>query len=196
MTIANVLRLNGIDVPRSISPTGRVIFQTGNEESPVYAPLKPHTFHGGLETPDGEPTRDWWTEPGALDSEMFAMETWFPGFSLIPQESSEPPAWFGSIQTGRGTFDVVVQHRRDHGLPLVIPIRPKRFERSDSFRRRIPSPHLYLSGNLCVASAEDWSAREDTAATVVGWAAHWYAMYAEWLFTGHWPTEGYQPNVA
>lgn len=192
MTIANILRLNGIDVERTVSPEGRIIF-AGERSIGTGAPLKPHTFHDG-ESPEAGVAHSgrWWEEDRALERELSAMSEHFPGFILAGGDPSLPPAWKGTIDTGHGKFELIVQHRVDHGLPLVIPVAPRSFSRSDSFRRRRSAPHLYLNGNLCVAAEEDWNASEDTAATVTAWTAHWYANYVEWLYTGTWPAEGYR----
>ncbi len=197
MTIANILRLNGIDVERTVSPTGRIVFQ-GERGAVAGAPLKPHTFHDGEAPEDGDDgarAGRWWQQDGALEREAAAMSRHFPGFVSAGGDQSLPPAWRGTIDTGRGKFDVIVQHRVDHGLPVVIPIAPRSFTRSDAFRRRRLAPHLYTNGNLCVAAEDDWNPAEDTAATVTAWAAHWYAMYVEWLFTGEWPADGYRDTA-
>jgi hypothetical protein len=101
----------------------------------------------------------------------------------------------GDIDTGRGKFKVVVVLRRDQGLPFVRLFGGPRLG-VNAGRRWMPSPHLYLNGNLCVADSADWNQDEHTAATVVAWTAHWLAAYTEWRITRRWPVQGVQSRVA
>lgn len=196
MTIADVLRANGTNVPRTVSPKGLVQFETDSTQAPGM-PLKSHTFHGGDDAIDGEVDEArWWETEGALDRERETMAMWFPTFIEAAGDHDSPPAWGGVIDTGKRKFSVLFMHRWDRGLPLVIPITPESLSRNFGYRDRKDPPHLYTSGNLCVAAQEDWDPETDTMATVVAWAAHWLANYMEWTFTRKWPTEGYASLAA
>lgn len=149
-------------------------------------PVARHTDHGGTPAPDDE-TEPWWNAaPHRLDAEAKDMHSRFPGFSQ--RTYGGRPAWEGEVNTGRGVFGVVVVHRADHGLPRVVPKQPSLFRRREGKRLR-PSPHLYLNGNLCVASESDWDPQVHDATVVVAWAAHWLASFTEWRITGRWPSE-------
>lgn len=190
MTIAAVLKHHGHHCARSILTNGRLRFDIKSVSSTsVSMPLKSHTFHGGSDHVEGAPS-GWWLEPGSMDVECEEMATYFPDFHLIEGTEDAPPAWYGTIHTSLGKYPVLISHRRDHSLPGVTPVNPVHRGRNVGRRFR-RSPHLYDNGNLCVALESDWEAGSDTAATVVGWAAHWHAVYQEWFFTGKWATEKY-----
>jgi len=202
MTIANLLKLHGHNVQRAVSPTGRMIFRNIASTAAATAaklaspmPIKPHTFHGGANPVEKLTTtpEPWWFDDEVMDRDRKAMALYFPGFTETPATKVVPPSWVGTIDTGYGVFGVRMQHRLDHGLPAVVPDRPKRrLVRG----MQVDSPHLFLSGNLCVANADDWDPSTDTIATVVGWTAHWHAAYVDWNFTGIWPMEGYESDAA
>jgi hypothetical protein len=175
---------------------GLVQFQTPSTQA-TGMPLKSHTFHGGEDAVDEEvDDARWWEAEGALLQEREAMAKWFPTFIEAAGDHDSPPAWGGVIDTGKRKFTVLFMHRWDHGLPRVIPVEPKTLARSFGYRDRRDPPHIYTSGNLCVAAQEDWDHESDTMATVVAWAAHWLANYMEWTFTRKWPAEGYTDLAA
>jgi len=62
--------------------------------------------------------------------------------------------------------------------------------------RWVPSPHLYVSGNLCVADRSEWDPVGHDVATAVAWGAHWLAAYTEWRMSRHWPVDGAQADAA
>ena len=199
MTIVDLLRRHGHNCTRRVLPSGLLVFDDALPagSTPAGMPLKQHTFHGG-EPPQEQDTgytSPWWLESGSLDRERAAMAEHFPRFMLVEGTADLPPAWAGAVRARRAEFQIMVMHRRDHGLPTVVPVSPKARRRWVG-RRLIGAPHLYTSGDLCVAAAEDWDPEIDTVATVVGWAAHWHACYVEWFFTGKWPTEGYRADAA
>ena len=196
MTITDVLRINGVNTPRFASPTGRLQFQT--EPSRVEGlPLKSHTFHGGEDVEVEEDAQNcWWMSDGSMELERASMAKWFPSFTEYAGDENSPPAWGGTIDTGRRKFNVLFLHRWDRGLPRVIPVTPKSLKRQFGYRVVNSPPHIYTSGNLCVASEEDWDPEGDDMTTVIAWTTHWLANYVEWTFTGKWPSEGYQSLVA
>lgn len=171
------------------------MFGTPSHSEPGLA-LPSHTFHGG-EEPASATTQDtkWWNDPAAIQRDREAMRRYFPSFTEVPATADSPPSWQGTIDSGRGRFSILLKHRADHGLPSVVPISPTVRLRSAG-RRAVKSPHLYMSGNLCVASADDWDADRDSMATVVAWVAHWHACYVEWFAGGQWPTEGFHASAA
>lgn len=192
MTLLQALRSIGYDAPRWVSPSGRVVFS----DAATATPVKPHTFHGGAALVEAAPTATdaWWSDPEYIAREAAAMMT-FPDFTRV-QFDDQPPGWIGTIDTGYGRFKILVQHRRDHGLPHVVPVSPRRRERPRG-RSMMRSDHLYDNGNLCVAESGDWDAWTDTAATVVAWAAHWHACYVAWRSGGGvWPTPGLRAPAA
>lgn len=196
MTLLDVLRHQGHNVHPHVDQHGKIHYLTNSEAAPsALAPVKPHTFHGGDDHVDAGAPAAWWEAPGVMANERAAVSAAFPGFVDI-SEAGEPPLFAGEIDTGFGTFTVAIVHRRDHGLPMVVPLDGKRRERREGRRTR-PSPHLYTSGRLCVAEEADWDPAVDTAATVIAWAAHWHAQYVVWWLTSReWPSEGYNPNAA
>lgn len=197
MTIANLLKIHGHNLTRRVLPNGLLVFDTSTEvrQTASSMPLKSHTFHGGEAPQDSKDSPGWWLAEGALDVEIEAMRTHFPDFRLIGGDADSPPAWVGSVRTNNAEFKIAVMHRYSRGLPDVAPIDPKPRRRRVG-RIHLPAPHLYLNGFLCVAAQEDWDPSADTAATVVGWAAHWHACYVEWVYTGKWPTESYVSHAA
>lgn len=202
MSILDIVRYHGHNVSPFVEADGRVRFVSDATGAASHAGIadgasglrvKPHTFHGGTEPADSEPSA-WWTEPGALDRDRAAVEAAFPGFIEI-SHTDRPPSWRGTIDSGAGRFEIEIQHRRDRELPLVIPIAPRK-RHAPSGRGMVQSPHLYVNGNLCVADREDWDPSTDTVATVIAWAAHWHAAYVVWRASRRWPSEGYQPDAA
>ena len=81
-----------------------------------------------------------------------------------------------------------IMTRKDEGLPRIMVMGPRLGVHAG--RKWIPSPHLYLNGNLCVADQQDWDPHEHTVATATTRAAHWLAAYTEWRMTSRWPVEG------
>lgn len=136
----------------------------------------------------GETSAPWWIEgQDAKAADIAAMRQSFPGFTKFGDDGEY--AFQGTIDTGRGRFQCLVLPMPDHSMPSVIPMR-KNLGRSEG-RRFAKAPHTYLSGRLCIAETGDWDSDRHTTATAVGWAAHWFAAYAEWrLMGGQWPTEG------
>lgn len=149
--------------------------------------MEPHTFHDGPEMPEAESTGPWWeVAPNLLASEVAHMAKAFPGFRLTSEGGR--PGWEGTINTGRGRFEVRLTHRPDHSIPRIEVIRPQRLERKAG-RRMQRAPHLFDSGALCVATVEDWNPARHDAVTAVAWAAHWLAVYSVWRISGEkWPT--------
>lgn len=205
MSIAALLRHHGVRTPRFVTVDGRIVFDkvamTGagpvhSQYGPVTA-VAPHRFHGGVEQPDDEPSSSditWWDDEALLRRNVDAMTKSFPNFVYLPPEDGLPPSWAGVIDTGRGTFEVLVMTRTDQGLPSVA-VDNHRFG-LNAGSRWVRPPHLYASGNLCVAERSDWNPGEHTAATVTAWAAHWLAAYTEWRITRRWPVEGVGDRVA
>lgn len=154
-------------------------------------PVAKHTFHGGEEPGDVAANEPWWhADDVALQRHVSEMARYFPSFSYVPPTKDLAPTWIGTINTGRGSFRIAIVVRRDRGLPTVVPLGKVKFGRSVK-GRWTPSPHLFTSGNLCVADRADWDPETHTAATATGWAAHWLAAYTEWRLTGRgWPVEG------
>jgi hypothetical protein len=204
MTIAALLRHHGVKVPRYVTVNGQVVFDDVLPTPSGYAhvtlgtvtPVANHTFHGGDEEPDdGDDGQTvWWDDQGPLDRHVKAMERSFPKFVFVPPEAGSGPCWGGVIDTGRGRFNVGIFPRQDEGLPSVVAFDLRLGVNAG--RRWVPSPHLYLNGNLCVANRNDWLSEEHTVATVTAWAAHWLAAYTEWRMTRRWPVEGVHAVVA
>lgn len=159
-------------------------------------PVPKHENHGGEPPEENRDIHPWWKDrPELLEQERLDMSEAFPGFTLL-SPSDGAPAWFGTLNTGRGKFDVLIVHQADHGLPAVIPIRPRRFGRQQGRTYR-KAPHLFTNGNLCVASPSDWDPDKRNVVAVVAWTAHWLASYSEWRMTGGvWPSEGTEVDVA
>jgi hypothetical protein len=180
-----------------VLPSGRVAFGS-DVVTDSAIPVTAHTFHGGDDPSDevGDSEARWWDEPGLLSRDIEEMSEHFPQFRLIWPDSSTPPIWVGVIDLGLGAnYEIAIFHRMDHGLPAVRPVTPQKRGRQYG-RVWVKSPHLYTSGNLCVADGSDWNSSRDTTVTVVAWAAHWHACYQEWFFTGTWPIESYEAEAA
>jgi hypothetical protein len=192
MTIAALLEHVGIDVPRYVTVGGRIVFDHApasvSQSSPM--PLAPHRFHGGEDpAPDRSTYADaWWNvDVAAREVDEAAMRAHFPNFIQFGEDGDY--AYGGELDTGRGRFKILVMPHVDRSLPSIIPLH-KGLGRPMGRRLQRP-PHLYTSGNLCVADTADWRPAEHTTATAVGWAAHWFAAYTEWRITGRWPTDGF-----
>lgn len=180
---------------RFVTIDGRLVTEgvtgrPGAYSHPRFGPVTrvtPHTNHGGA-LPVAAPAAPWWkSQPELLAAEIEAMNRAFPGFVLA---SEDPPVWLGDLNTGRGTFEVALVHRADHGLPRVVPSKPGLFQRHEG-ARTCKSPHLYVNGDLCIACQEDWDPARDDATTAVAWTAHWLAAFTEWRIAGRqWPSEG------
>ena len=191
MTVATLLAHVGIDVPRYATVGGEIVFDSsGPRAAALPMRIEPHRFHGGN---DPAPTRNeydkaWWnTELESRVADENSMRTRFPGFSVHRENGDY--FWSGTINTGRGTFAILVLPHVDRSLPSIVP-EIKTLGRPEGRRLRRP-PHLYNSGALCVAAATDWDPSRHTTATAVAWAAHWFAAYTEWRMRGYWPTDGY-----
>lgn len=195
MSIESILRKHGHNTPRLVLSTGRVVVGPAAVGVSGLA-ITSHTFHGG-EAPlaMAVSTEPWWKEAGALDADRAAMRRYFPGFVELDDVEGQAPRWGGEIDTGRGKFWIVVQHRTDHSLPRVTPVHPTRRIRTRG-RRAEKAPHLFTNGDLCVAAPDDWNAAIDTVATVVAWAAHWHAMYVHWYSGGPWAAESFEAKRA
>jgi hypothetical protein len=207
MTIATLLGHFGIHVPRYVTMDGQIVFDgvtpvaggvgfTHPSHGSV-TPVARHTFHGGEDLPEDGPdgSEEWWNDETAIARHVEAMKEHFPNFVYVPAEDDMAPFFIGDINTGRGHFKIGVVMRRDQALPTVRVVAGPKLGVSVSGRWK-PSPHLYLSGNLCVADRDDWNPEEHTAATVTAWAAHWLAAFTEWRITRRWPVEGVQSSVA
>ncbi|THJ64728.1 hypothetical protein E8P82_14240 [Arthrobacter echini] len=202
MTIPALLKHHGVDVPRYVTVDGQIVFDgvrtsvTGATH-PVHAlitAVAPHTFHGGVERLSVRQDSNWWDDKDALLIHKDAMAVAFPGFAYVRPTEDQAPAWFGTINTGRGSFKVGVFLRRDGGLPSIRVFGPRLGAYSSG--RWTASPHLYLNGNLCVADQSDWDAQKHTAVTATAWAAHWLSAYTEWRMSRRWPVEGVRHVLA
>lgn len=196
MSVPSLLRYVGIDVPRGVTIDGRVIFGSAATAAIVAGratPVAHHTNHGGLADADAPTRSAWWIdEPAVRASDVAAVQEAFPGF--VHDASEGGHRFEGVIDTGRGRFRVAVSARPDRSLPWAIPVEPRAMGRYDGGRFVRPD-HLFTNGALCVASEEDWDHELHTTATVIAWAAHWYATYTDWRLGGPWPTEGFHPRV-
>ncbi len=191
MTVATLLAHVGIDVPRYVTVDGEVVLESSAQRAATSAlRIEPHRFHDGR---DPAPARNkydtaWWnTDLEARAADEKSMRAHFPGFSLHSEDGDY--SWSGKINTGRGTFAILVLPQVDRSLPSVVP-RIRNLGRPEGRRLRRP-PHLYSSGALCIAATTDWDPTRHTTATAVAWAAHWFAAYTEWRMRGYWPTDGY-----
>lgn len=184
----------GINTARYVTADGEIVFDGSTSGSVTQ--IADHSFHGGEdESDDGfEGSSAWWDDEVELNRNIEAMEKAFPRFVYVPADDGHGPCWLGEINTGRGRFRIGIFTRRDQGLPRVIPA--TRQLGIPAGRGWSQPPHLYLSGNLCVADKADWDPAEHTAATVTAWAAHWLAAYTEWRVTRKWPVEGVRSIVA
>lgn len=199
---ALITRMSG-RTPRFVTVAGQVVSgahvaSTSNghfhRDHGRVTPVRRHTDHGGV-PPDENAAVPWWDgSPAKLEAEAAAVAESFPGFQRVDVRGR--PAWHGVLATGRGRFGVTVVHRPDGGLPHVVPDRPSAFRRREGGRYRW-APHLYLNGNLCVASQEDWDHERDDATTAVAWTAEWLATFTTWRVTGRsWPCERVEVDVA
>lgn len=204
MTIAALLRHHGIRVPRFVTVNGQVVFDdvTMTSSGPVHkvhgavTPVVPHTFHGGDEAADELPPAPtgWWDDAALINRHVDEMSKSFPTFLYLSADGERPPCWSGTIDTGRGRFKVLTMTRRDQGLPSVHVYKHRLGVNAG--RRWQRPPHLFTSGNLCIADPSDWDPSQHTAATATAWAAHWLAAYTEWRISRRWPVEGFQSVVA
>lgn len=197
MSIASLLSHHGVDAPRYVTVDGRIVFggvsippsgATVHEALGPVTAVRDHTFHGGEDHFDTRLTKHWWADTSELARHANAMQRSFPGFVYTEATSSEGPRWTGTIDTGRGKFALEVELRADRGLPKLRVIGPKLGAFSSG--RWVPSPHLYISGNLCVADRNEWDSDQHDAATAVAWGAHWLAAYTEWRMSRQWPADG------
>lgn len=187
MSLAALFRYHDHPVPLYALPNGRLV------KEPTGMPVSGHTFHGGAVVTDTATGGEaWWLKEGAVARDEHAMSLHFPGFTKHDATIDLLPAWSGKIDSGYGAFDVLIVHRNDRGLPRVVPQKPGILTRREG-KRTISSPHLYLNGDLCIASREDWDPERDNIATVISWTAHWYACFIQWRLTGKWPQESYVP---
>lgn len=204
MTISELLHHHGVRVPRYVTVNGRIVFDGVARTESGFAhktfgsvtPVADHTFHGGTaEVHDvAVSPEEWWNDAEQVDRHVNSMELAFPGFTYVSAEGNAGPCWGGEIDTGRGRFNLIVLTRRDAGLPRIA-VHGLRLG-VNAGKRWVPSPHLYVNGNLCVAEEVDWNPRHHTVATATGWAAHWLAAYTEWRFTRNWPVDGVRSVAA
>jgi hypothetical protein len=192
MTLATLLSHVGIDVPRYVTVGGQIVLDPTPSTNSTPAPMAvaPHRFHDGEDpAPERSAYADaWWNiDPEARAADEAAMATHFPNFVQFGDVGDY--AFGGELDTGRGRFKILVMPHVDHSLPSIIPMH-KGLGRPMGRRIQRP-PHLYTSGNLCVAATADWKPGEHTTATAVAWAAHWFAAYTEWRISGRWPTDGF-----
>lgn len=204
MSMPALLSQFGLDTQRFVTADGRVIFEgvtstAGGYSHPEHGSVSAmisHGFHGnGPEPTDETAPAQWWEDETQLQRHRDALATAFPGFRPLEYEGEHPPMWFGDIDTGRGKFTVAIALRHDRGLPFVRVIKGPKLG-IPTGRSWIPSPHLYLNGNLCIADQSDWDPGLHTVATAVAWTAHWLAAFTEWRITRRWPVEGFQQNAA
>jgi len=202
MSIASLLSHHGADVPRYVAVDGRIVFDgvsitAGGAVHEALGPVtavRDHTFHGGEDHVDARLAKPWWTATSELSRHANAMQRSFPGFVYTEANSSAGPRWTGAIDTGRGKFTLEIELRPDRALPRLRVIGPKLGAFSSG--RWVPSPHLYVSGNLCVADRNEWDPDQHDAATAVAWGAHWLAAYTEWRMSRHWPADGTHAHVS
>lgn len=191
MTLPSLLRHVGVHVPRGVTVSGRVI--TGSHASGL-TQVEPHIFHGGsgdMESTLTAPLAHWWTDPEALAADVAHMAEVFPQFLVAPTEDLR---YVGTLDTGRGRFEIALEARSLGRVPRIVPVRPHSLGRR-SGRGFTRAPHLFDNGDLCVATDEDWIASSRRSATAVAWAAHWLAAYTDWRIGGPWPTTGFQPHA-
>jgi len=192
MTLAALLEHVGIEVPRYVTVGGRIVFNqaTVTVSEPAPMALAPHRFHDGEDpAPELIATAEaWWNvDIAAREADQAGMRSHFPNCVQFGEDSDY--AYGGELDTGRGRFKILVMPHIDRSMPSIIPLH-KGLGRPMGRRLQRP-PHVYTSGNLCVAESADWNRAEHTTATAVGWAAHWFAAYTEWRITGRWPTDGF-----
>lgn len=198
MTMPALLSHFGMKDARFVTARGQVVFDgvtsgDGAFTHPVHGTVTAvakHTFHGGEEEPDigALDATAWWEDDAAIGRHIASMKLAFPQFTYMPASDDRNPCWWGEIDTGRGRFEVAIVLRRDRGLPFVSVL--NHHLGVPSGRRWERPPHVYLNGDLCVASSEEWQPDEHSASTATAWAAHWLAAYTEWRFRRRWPAEG------
>jgi hypothetical protein len=198
MSMPALLSHFGINAARYVTTSGEIIFDgvtmvgSGFTHAThgAVTPVARHTFHGAEDEPDDSHhgATVWWDDENQVSRHVEAMQKAFPGFAYVPPEDGSGPCWGGTIDTGRGTFEIGIFPRRDQGLPRVVVF--NRRLGAQAGRKWEKPPHLYLNGNLCVAEVDDWDPAEHTVATVTAWAAHWLAAYTEWRMERLWPVEG------
>ncbi len=195
MSLATLLEHVGIDVQRYVTVEGQIVLDPTLMNTSAPMAVFPHRFHDG-EDPAPERVNyanAWWnTDEAARATDEAAMDSHFPGFVQFGEDGDY--AFGGQLNTGRGNFKVIVVPHIDRSLPSVVPMH-KTLGRPGGRRLQRP-PHLYTSGNLCVAATADWKPEEHTTATAVAWAAHWFAAYTEWRISGRWPTDGFGAEAA
>jgi hypothetical protein len=192
MTLATLLEHVGIHVPRYVTVDGRIVLDPTPMSASSSAPLAvaPHRFHDG---DDLSPSRAdyadaWWNnDPDACAADKAAMAVHFPGFVQFGEDGDY--GYGGELDTGRGRFRILVLPHLDRSSPSIVPTH-KGLGRPRGRKLQRP-PHLYMSGNLCVARSADWKPELHTTATAVAWGAHWFAAYTEWRITSRWPTDGF-----
>lgn len=196
MSISTLLRHVGLQAPRGVSIDGRILTGdalTAGLAAGTASQLSPHTFHGGEDPAEDEDVEPWWTEDVLRERDIAAVRSSFPGFRL--DETDGGYTWTGTIDTGRGRFEVSIEGNPNHRLPRIHPTRPSRIGRNFGRRGFRQPEHIFLSGNLCVAEDADFDPVRDTTATVIAWVAHWYAAYVDWYVDGRWSVDGYRPRA-
>ncbi|BFM25087.1 hypothetical protein [Microbacterium sp. che218] len=203
MSIASLLSHHGIHTPRYVTVDGRIVFDgvhisdagiaVHDRLGPVTS-VQTHTFHGGVDAGQIDTPNPWWEDSEQVMRHRDSIHRSFPGFGYSAGNATHGPRWTGQIDTGRGRFTLQVELRADQRLPALRVIGPKLGAFSSG--RWVPSPHLYLSGNLCVADRSEWNPVVHDAATAVAWGAHWLAAYTEWRMSRRWPIDGVQVDGA
>jgi adenylate cyclase len=188
-TDAGLLRTIPTGTRLSVTSEGRLVRPLG--AASVATVIAPHRFHAGTETATGNPAIAWWNDqPDLLEHERRHVAQTFPGFSFF--ERAGRIGWRGSLRPwGNREFAVeVVWSRERERIPSVNVLKPQRLGRLEHGRWR-RSPHLYDSGNPCVARAVDWATESHNATTVIAWTAHWLGCYEQWVaFRKDWPRIG------
>jgi len=200
MGLISLMRMISTSKPRFVTVDGRLVtgdgVQTSNGSAVhprhgLLTHVPRHADHGGTDpaVPDDPRLVSWWIRsPDRLTREVAAMAVHFPGFQPILQGAR--PGWAGAINTGYGIFSVEIVHRPGISALPIVRVIGRRLERKEGGRFR-RSEHLFDSGALCYASAEDYRPEDGhDAVTVVAWVAHWLAEYVLWYLSGAWPTKG------
>lgn len=202
MGLISLMRMISTSKPRFVTIDGQLIsdrdvrVSNGQAVHPRHGPVTHvprHRDHGGEDPEDGERAgrerAAWWLAwPERLAEEREAMASRFPGFQPIVRGGR--PGWAGTINTGYGVFPVEIVHRPDIAALPEARVMGRRLERKEGRRYRRPE-HLFVSGALCYASADDYRPCDGhNAVTVVAWVAHWLAEYVYWRLSGVWPTQG------
>jgi len=123
----------------------------------------------------------WYSEePDRLAIEKEAIEERFPQFQLRKYSTGDL-FWFGNITTRNGndyTIEVRYPESYPYKPPKVFPVDPEISE----------AKHMYKDGSLCLFYPDDQSfTPNNTAATVIAWAAAWLHAYEVWKKAGRWP---------